>query len=128
MRDEHGRYSALKEISANGPEWAAGCAKCKFGIVSAAPLTGVCELHLERLCQAISKQLVFCECQAGTRYRVFLLNRRQKLIEEARKDPRMQDQAHRMTHPDLEVAQWRMEQSVSSAPVPTIHYEGAVPV
>lgn len=106
-----------------GNDWARGCAKCKFGIASAPPLTGACELNMERLCQAISKQLIFCDCQAGTRYRVFLLNRRQKLIEEARRDPRMQEQARRLTHPDIEVAQARIEQSYEYAPAPTIHME-----
>lgn len=123
MRDRHGRYLELKAISDNGPAWARGCPKCEFGLISAPELTGACELHMERLCQAINKQLTFCDCQAGTRYRVFLLNRRQKLLEEARQDPRMQEQARRLSHPDIDVAQARINKSYEYAPAPTVHLD-----
>lgn len=126
MRDIHGRYTTLKEISDNGPSWARGCPNCQHGIVSAPELTGACSLHLERLVQAVGKQLVFCECKAGQAYRVTLLNLRQGLIEEARKDPRMQEQAHRLTHPDIEVARAAVEAAYVMAPAPTIHYEAAM--
>lgn len=111
----------LPHVSPN--HWAAGCDKCSYGYVSAPELTGACELYLERLVQAIAKELVFCECQAGVRARVYLLNRRQKLIEEARRDPRMAAQAQRLTHPDIEVAQWRVAESYIMAQPPTIHLD-----
>lgn len=108
--------------------WARGCPKCKYGIASAPELTGACELHLERLVQAIAKQLVFCDCQAGKLYRVYLLNRRQKLIEEARRDPRMHEYAQRLTHPDIEVSEWQVATSYAML-TPTMHFEGsAAPV
>lgn len=93
--------SALKD---NGPEWAHGCDACQYGIVLAPELTGGAEVHLERLIQHNAGDITYCTCQAGTRYRVYLLNRRQKLIEEARKDPRMAAQAARLSHPDLDIA------------------------
>lgn len=124
MRDTRGNYVNLKEITDNGPEWAAGCGKCNLGIVSAPPLTRACDLWLERLCQAIAGDVHFCDCEAGIRFRVSLLNRRQALIEEARKDGRMQEQARRLTHPDIEIAQWRIARHYESAPAPTIHADG----
>lgn len=102
-------------------EWARGCDKCKFGIASALPLTGIVSLHLERIVQAIDKQLTFCECKAGTRQRAHLLNCRQRLVEEARRDPRMADAAAKLTHPDIETARRKMAQSYEMAPAPTIH-------
>lgn len=105
-----------------GNHWARGCPKCANGIVSAPPLTRACELYLERLVQAIDKQLVFCDCQAGTRYRAFLRNRSQILIEEARRDPRMVAQAGRASHPDIEVAREHIAGSYEFAPAPTMHF------
>jgi len=99
--------------------WALGCQQCKFGIVMAPELTGACSLHLERLVQAINQQIIFCECQAGRCYRVFLLNLRQRLIEEARKDKRMIASAAVSTHPEIEWAKAKVAEKVSF--VPTIH-------
>jgi hypothetical protein len=110
---------------ASDSQWAAGCEHCHYGIVSAPDLTGAVSLYLERLVQAISKQLVFCECQAGTRLHSNLLNVRQKLIEEARRDPRMADFAKRLTHPDIECAQRLITESYLFAPAPTMHMEQA---
>lgn len=104
MRDTHGRYRDVKAIVDLVPEWAAGCPNCTHGIVSAPELTGACSLHLERIVQHMAGDITYCTCQAGTRYRVYLLNRRQKLIEEARRDPRMAAQAARLSHPDLDIA------------------------
>jgi len=92
--------------------WGRGCDKCKYGIVMAPELTGACSLHLERMVQALSKQIIFCECQAGTRYRVFLLNYRQKLIEEARHDKRMAQSANGLTHPEIEWAKVKIGEKV----------------
>jgi hypothetical protein len=88
MRDTNGRYIDTKVITANGPTWAKGCGRCKCGILSAPDLTGVAPLHLERLCQAIEKSLMFCECEAGTKYRLDLGRIRNKLIAEANRDNR----------------------------------------
>ncbi len=85
--------------------WAKGCKQCTFGLVAAPELTGACEFYLERLVQALNGDITFCECRAGRCYRVNLLNKHRKFIEEARKDPRMTEQAKRGSHPDLEAAQ-----------------------
>lgn len=108
-------------------DWARGCPKCKFGIVTAPELTRACELHMERLVQALGKEIEFCDCQAGTRYRVFLLNRRQILIEEARRDSRMSSYATKLTHPDIEVARQAIMQNYAMLRVPTVHYDPPVP-
>lgn len=110
----------LPHISPN--HWAAGCDKCKYGIVSAPELTGACELYMERLVQAIAQEITFCECEAGKRARQFLLNRRQKLIEEARRDPRMAAQAMRLSHPDIEISTHNIAHSYAMR-VPTIHLD-----
>lgn len=81
-RDTHGRYMSIKEITANGPDHAAGCPLCKFGIVSAPELSGAVPLYLERLVQAIDHNLTFCGCQAGKHYRIALANRRLEIIEQ----------------------------------------------
>lgn len=112
---------------ASDQQWAAGCSKCKHGIASAPELTGACELYLERLVQAIAHDITFCDCMAGGRYRVFLLNRRQILIEEARKDKRMVKYAALNTHPEIEWAQARVVESYSMLKMPTIHYEEIAP-
>lgn len=88
MRDERGRYHSLKAIMDNGPAWAKGCPSCTHGIVRAPELTGATALYLERLVQAVDGDVVFCTCQAGTRYRVALLNCRQQIIEQQRRDLR----------------------------------------
>lgn len=123
MRDVHGRYRDLKEIADNGPEWAAGCDRCTFGVASAPPLTGAASILLERLVQAIDKQLVFCDCTAGERYRANLLNHRQKLIEEARRDSRMGASVAKLTHPDIEMARHKIEEALLNTPAPTVHME-----
>lgn len=110
--------------ASNENDWARGCDKCKFGIVSAPPLTGVASLYMERMAQALDKSLTFCSCNAGERYRAALLNRRQMLIEEARKDTRMADAAHKNTHPDIQATQRLMHAAYEAAPPPTIHADG----
>lgn len=101
--------------------WSSGCEHCTYGVVSAPELTGACELYLERLVQALAKEIVFCECQAGTRYRVHLLNHHQKLKEQAKRHPLMADYARRGTHLDIEVAKAAMEKSYVYAAAPTVH-------
>lgn len=123
MRDDRGRYLDLKDICANGPSWASGCPSCHYGIVSAPDLTGAVSIYLERVVQMISKQIVFCECQAGTRQHSNLKNQRMKLIEEARRDPRMQDYAKRLTHPDIEGAERLITSSYLMKPAPTMHLD-----
>lgn len=121
MRNERGQYLNLKAIKDNGPEWARGCDKCNCGIVSAPPLTGVAPLYMERMAQAIDKTLTFCGCQAGQRYRASLLNRRQQLIEAARKDSRMVQAARNGTHPDIDATLRDMYKAYENAPAPTLH-------
>ncbi len=123
MRDEKGHYHSVKAISDNGPEWAAGCDSCKYGIVLAPELTGACELYLERLVQAIAGDVTFCACQAGVRARANLLNRRQRLIGEARKDPRMSEQAQRLSHPDIDISAHAVRKTQATN-VPTVHADG----
>lgn len=108
----------------NENDWARGCDKCKFGIVSAPELTGAASLYLERMVQAIDGDLHFCDCRAGTRYRASLLNRRQMLIEEARRDPRMVEYAKDRTHPDIEATRLAMMEGYGKMHrVPTMHFE-----
>lgn len=86
MRDERGRYLNTKPIEDNGPAWARGCPSCTCGIVAAPELTGAAAVYLERLVQAIDGDITFCTCHAGKSYRVSLLNRRQRIIEQERRD------------------------------------------
>lgn len=124
MRDERGRYISTKEISLNGPEWAAGCDHCECGITSAPELTGMCEIYMERMVQAIeSKGAIFCTCRAGMAARSNLLNKRQALIEEARKNPMMLAAAMANTHPDIEVARHKIAETRAEM-VPSMHFEG----
>jgi membrane protein implicated in regulation of membrane protease activity len=88
MRDDRGNYRSLKEITDNGPDHAAGCPLCQFGIVAAPDLSGVVPLYLERLVQAIDDELTFCGCQAGKHYRVSLRNRRQIMLEQIKQNGR----------------------------------------
>lgn len=106
---------------ASDNQWAAGCPSCTNGIVIAPDLTGAVELHLERLVQHMAGDITYCTCQAGTRYKVYLMNRRLKLIEEARKDPRMAAQAARLTHPDIEMAKYKIGNSYRG--MPSIRFE-----
>lgn len=112
-------------VLAKGPEWANGCEHCKFGIVLAPEITGAVEFYLERLVQAIDGDITFCSCQAGIYYRSALLNRRQKLLDDAKHDPRMQESASRRTHPDIENARQAMLENMGKMhhEPPTIHYE-----
>lgn len=121
MRDPRGRYLDTKAITDLGPSWAHGCSKCKCGIVAAPPLTNAVATYLERLVQHIDGQITYCECRAGTRYRAFLLNRRQMLIEEARRHPLMVDAARQLTHPDIENARTAIYATYAAAPPPTVH-------
>ena len=88
--------------------WARGCSHCRYGVVSAPELTRACDLHMERLVQAMNKSIEFCDCKAGTRYHVYLKNRYRILIEEARReapnDARMMTAAAKGSHPDIEIA------------------------
>lgn len=128
MRDDRGRYVKLKDITENGPAWAKGCPKCKFGIVTAPALTRAADLHLERLVQAIDGDITFCDCTAGQRYRVYLLNRYRILVEEARRlaphDKRMMAATVRSSHPDIDIARAAILHAVETAPPPTVHVSG----
>ena len=122
------RYATVKDIIDLGPEWAHGCDKCTCGVVKAPPLTGEVSLYMERLIQAIDKEIEYCTCKAGVRYRSNLQNRYRILIEEAKRlaatDLRMADAALRKSHPDIDIARWHIERSYNmTANVPTIHYE-----
>lgn len=123
MRDERGRYHVGKPIAESVPEWANGCDKCSGGIVSAPPLTGAAPLYMERIAQRLDGTLTFCDCRAGKAYYASLGNRRQRLIEEARKDQRMAHAAHNNTHPDIEAARRDMHAAYENAPAPTVHGE-----
>lgn len=74
---------------------------------------------MERMCQAVNDEVVFCDCKAGVRHHVSLRNRYRALLEEARKDGRMTKYAASKTHPDIESTLNKMQ----AARVPTIHYE-----
>ncbi len=86
MRDERGRYTATKRIEDIVPAWARGCDDCANGIVLAPELTGAVPLYMERLVQAIDGDVTFCTCRAGVAYRSSLLNRRQEILERARRE------------------------------------------
>lgn len=105
-----------------GNHWGRGCESCKFGLASAPELTGACETYLERLVQAIDGDLTFCTCQAGTRYRAYLLNRFQFLKEETRKDGRMAAFVAMNSHPDIETARRAMNSSYGMLKMPTIRW------
>lgn len=105
--------------------WANGCEKCNRGIVSAPELTGACETYLERLVQAVDGDITFCECKAGIRYRVFLLNRYRFLVEEAKRDERMKVFAAKKSHPDIEAARNSIAQSYGMLKAPPIHWVNA---
>jgi hypothetical protein len=122
MRDDRGRYISTKVIADNGPSWAAGCANCTCGIVTP-ELSGACSLYLERMVQAIeSKGAIFCTCRAGVAARSNLLNRRQRLIEEARKMPLAREHGYDSS-PEIEIAKQKIA-AARAANVPTMHYEG----
>lgn len=125
MRDDRGRYTAPVPLTDSVPDWAAGCHDCTCGLVSPPDLTGAVSLYLERLVQAIDKHLVFCTCMAGERYRACLLNRRQELIEEARRNPMMLDAAKRLSHPDIDGARTKIAEAQALS-VPSIHFEEKV--
>ena len=101
--------------------WAYGCGLCNNGIISAPDLTGVVSLHLERLVQNIKGQIVFCECDAGVRYRAGLAQRRYKLIEAARRDPKLEEYAARLSHPDIEFAEAALRRYYERLPAPSVH-------
>lgn len=101
-------------------QWGTGCPSCAYGIVSAPELTGACSLYLERIVLMTAGDIQFCECQAGTRYHAALLNRRQILIEEARKDPRMAEQAARLSHVEIDIARHLLG---NGRGVPTVRWE-----
>lgn len=108
------------KVEIAGPEWAVGCEKCNYGIVSAPELTRQCGLRLERVAQMELGLVEFCECQAGKRYHVSLLNLRQQYIEEARKDDRMAWCVERQSHPEIE----SMKNVLMSSKPPSMRYEG----
>lgn len=118
----------LSSTTPKGPEWARGCESCDHGIVSAPEITWAVEFYLERIVQAVDGDITFCTCQAGKFYRVSLLNRHQKLIEDAKRDERMIHAARNKTHPDIENARAAMLESHGKmARVPTVHFQSAQP-
>jgi hypothetical protein len=129
MRDIHGRYLDTKAITENGPSWAKGCGRCRFGILSAPDITGVAPMHLERLVQAIDKEIVFCECEAGKMYRLTLGRIRNSLIAEANRDNRKHmewQEAKHDTHRDIEVTRLKMQEAREKTPVPSMHMDTAI--
>jgi hypothetical protein len=102
----------------NGPDWASGCKNCKYGVVEAMPLTRVADLTTERIIQMEDGLIKFCVCAAGTCYEANLKNRRQILIEQARKRPDMAHYGNRNTHLDLENARHAMRAMQTA---PTVH-------
>ncbi len=124
MRDSRERYPDVLTIATSGPAWAKGCERCAYGIVASPEVTGAVEFYLERVVQAVDGDLTFCTCKAGERYRLSLLNRHRKLIEDAKKDGRMGEAASRKSHPDIENARAAMLESHGKmARVPTVHFE-----
>lgn len=120
MRDDRGNYISLKAIIDNGPEGAAGCPLCKFGIVSAPDLVGAAvPLYLQRLVQAIDHELVFCGCQAGKHYRISLANRRLEIIEQMKQS--MHGEVKVDNPVDVARKLIRIEQAKR---VPTVHMAG----
>lgn len=123
MRDERGRYISTAAITSLGPSWASGCEHCEFGIAHAPDLTGAVSIVMERMVQALeSKGAIFCDCQAGTYARSNMRNRRQALIEEARKLPLAREHGYDSS-PDIEIAKHKIAEARAKN-VPTMHYEG----
>jgi hypothetical protein len=123
LRDEHGRYQALKAITDNGPDWSSGCDHCKYGLVDAPPLLIQTETFvMERLAQMLLGMLQFCTCRAGAAQEAYLTHKRWSLVNEALKDPRMVDQAKRRTHVDIENAMHAVVKAMET-PAPTIHFQ-----
>lgn len=109
-------------VTRKGPEWAHGCPNCKMGITNAMPLTGAINLVMERIIQMDDGLIEFCECRAGKAYHAYLFNKKQELIEEARRNPLMTEQAQRRSHVDLDNARHAI---YHMQPAPTIHGETA---
>lgn len=70
----------MQKIAAHIPKmssthWGYGCAKCKFGIVSAPDVLGAFPFFESRAVQAHKELIVFCECKAGLLYRQCLRHR-----------------------------------------------------
>lgn len=72
MRDIHGRYTNIKDLSEIAPDWSHGCADCKFGIVLAPDIVGAVPLYEGRAVQAREEMILFCNCRAGHMYRQYL--------------------------------------------------------
>lgn len=72
MRDDRGHYLNTKAITALGPDWAHGCAKCTYGLVDAPDILGMFPLAEGRAGQAAEDLLTFCDCRAGFLYRQYL--------------------------------------------------------
>lgn len=118
----------LSSTTLKGPDWAKGCESCDHGIVLAPEITGAVEFYLERLVQAVDGDITFCECRAGQAYRVSLLNRHRKLIEDAKQDTRMVESARNKTHPDIENARQAILHHYGKMhQPPTIHAAGEKP-
>lgn len=115
------KYRSEPLPHSNENDWAHGCDKCRYGIVSAPELTGACSLYLERIVQMLDETLTFCTCKAGIRIYANLRNLRQAFIEEARRNPRMQQAAALGTHPDIDMARRAIQESYKMAPAPTVH-------
>lgn len=91
---------------ASTPDWAHGCGKCKYGLVDTpAPIHIPAPWYAARAAQAKVGVLHFCTCDAGVRYRNFLL--RHYLDIKYKRDP---------------FPQW--EEIENAAATPTVHYEG----
>jgi hypothetical protein len=113
-------YSDTKTVADNSPAWANGCTKCKFGVVDSMPLTRVTDLMTERVVQMDMGTIQFCDCQAGAAYKRSVTVYRDKLIDEACKNPMMAMAARRASHPDIDSAR---EAMMAAQPAPTFNGE-----
>jgi hypothetical protein len=84
------------------------------------PLTRVTDLMTERVVQMDMGTIQFCDCQAGAAYKRSVTVYRDKLIDEACKNPMMAMAARRASHPDIDSAR---EAMMAAQPAPTFNGE-----
>lgn len=94
------------KIELSGPEWAAGCDKCSYGIVAAPEIISFLPLSEGRAGQAAEDMILFCDCRAGFMYRQHLRK------------------VFNAFDPGTRAA---LRQHAAATRVPTIHYEPAPP-
>lgn len=64
----------LSDLTKMGPDWLRACPECQWGIIEAPPVPkNIIPLYEHRRMQAQAGRILFCLCEAGERYRRYLL-------------------------------------------------------